>query len=181
MAKKIVLYIAMTLDGFIAKKDGSVDFLDKYNESGEDYGYKIFYKSVDSIIIGNTTYRQFGEKKEFMDYYKDKPIFVFSKKNNVTKNKENISFVNEDVESFCRKLKYNNTWLMGGGSILKSFLDKDLVDEFIITIMPELLGNGIRLFQSEKAFNQLRIKDIKTFKMNVVQITYAKKENQNWI
>lgn len=79
MAKKIVLYIAMTLDGFIAKKDGSVDFLDKYNESGEDYGYKIFYKSVDSIIIGNTTYRQFGEKKNLWIIIKINLFLFFQK------------------------------------------------------------------------------------------------------
>ncbi|MCA9495731.1 MAG: dihydrofolate reductase [Nanoarchaeota archaeon] len=177
MASKIVLYIAMTLDGFIAKENGSVDFLDKYNQSGEDYNYKIFYKAVDSIIMGNTTYSQFGDKKEFMDFYKNKPIFVFTRKLKDKKNKENITFVNEDVVKFHKNMKFEYTWLLGGGSIVKSFLEKGLIDEFIITIIPEFLGKGIRLFQDCDSFGNLKIKDIKRFKMNVIQITYGRREN----
>ena len=161
----------MSLDGFIARKNGSVDFLDTYNESKEDYGYNKFYASIDTIIMGNTTYKQFGHTKEFEDFYKDKPIFVFSKK---PKDKtKNITFVNDDIKKFTKTLK-GNIWMLGGASIFNEFLKNNLIDEFIITVIPVLLGNGIPLFNKNNIEKKLKLKDAKTYESGVVQVHYVK-------
>ncbi|MBT4351554.1 dihydrofolate reductase [archaeon] len=164
MSKKIILYVAMSLDGFIAKKNGSVDFLDKYNESGEDFGYYEFLDSISSVIIGNSTYKQFGAP------YKNKKIFIFSRKKH--ENKKDIIFVNGDIKEFAKKLK-NDTWMVGGASIFNEFLKYDLIDEFIITIIPVLLGEGILLF-TKSSIKNLKLIDTKSYDCGVVQVHYKK-------
>jgi len=171
MDKKVILYIAISLDGFIARKNGSVDFLDKYNKEGMDYGYKEFYASIGTIVMGNNTYEQFGDTKEFEEYYKSKPIFVFSRK--PKDKKKNITFVNEDVKEFVNNLK-NNAWLLGGASIFDEFLKKDLVDEFIITFIPVLLGEGIPLFKGEGIKKNLKLLNVKSYGLGVVQMHYER-------
>ncbi len=78
MPKKVILYIAMSLDGFIARKNGSVDWLDKFNNTGEDCGYEKFYDSINAVVMGSSTYKQILGFGEFP--YKSKKCFVFSKK-----------------------------------------------------------------------------------------------------
>ena len=175
MKNKIILYIAMSQDGFIARKNGSVDFLDKYNKSGDDYGYKEFYDSIGTIIMGNTTYKQFGHTKEFKSYYKDKPIYVFSKTNH--KNKDNITFVNCDALEFIKNLKPKNNkniWLLGGASIIDEFSKHDLIDEHIITVIPITLGEGIPLFKKDEHHKKLKLTDIKKYNIGVIQLRHKK-------
>ena len=164
MKRKIILYIAMSLDGFIASKDGSVGFLDPYNDKMPELGFNEFYSKIDSVIMGNTTFKQYGA-----DFYKAKQIYVFSK---TSKDKEeNVTFVNEDVKEFANKLK-GNVWMIGGSSIFNEFLKHNLIDEFIITIIPVLLGEGIPLFKD----NELKLKfmNVKSFDFGVVQLNYKK-------
>ncbi|MDP6627115.1 MAG: dihydrofolate reductase family protein, partial [Methanopyri archaeon] len=131
MGRKIILYIAASLDGFIARKDGFVDWLSPYENTEEDYGYKEFYDSVGTVVMGNTTYKGFGE------YYRDKPCFVFSR---VRKgNDGNATFVNGDMEESMKKINSTGTkniWLVGGGEVIDAFLRHDLIDELIISIIP---------------------------------------------
>jgi len=177
MKNKIILYISTTLDGFIARKNGSVDFLDPYNESGDDYGHKKFYESIGTIVMGNNTYKQFGSSKEFKEYYKGKPIFVFSRKSKGKK--ESITFVNENVTEFVRSIrskKNKNIWLLGGAGIIDEFLKHDLIDEYIITIIPILLGEGISLFKENNLTRKLKLVEIKKFNLGVVQVHYEKNE-----
>jgi len=177
MKNKIILYISMSLDGYIARKNGSVDFLDPYNESGEDYGYKEFYDTVGTIVMGNNTYRQFGASKEFKEYYKGKPIFVFSRKDKGKK--ENITFINDNVKEFVKRIRSKenkNIWLLGGAGIIDEFLKQDLIDEYIITIIPILLGDGISLFKESLKEKKLKLIDVKKFNLGVVQIHYGKND-----
>jgi len=171
--KKVILYISITLDGFIARKNGSVDFLDEYNESGDDYGYKKFYDSVGTIVMGNTTYQQFGNTKEFKEYYKGKPIFVFSRKKKGKK--DNVTFVRENVRKFIEELKETkNVWLIGGADLADEFLKYDLIDEFIITIIPKLIGEGISLFKKEGTGKKLKLKEVKSYNSGLAQIHYER-------
>jgi dihydrofolate reductase len=162
---KIILYIATSLDGFIANKTGLVDFLDKYNDSGEDYGYYKFLDSIQNVILGNTTYKEFGAP------YKDKKIFVFSKTKQ--KNTKEITFVNEDIVQFSKKLQ-GNTWMVGGASIFNEFLKHNLIDKFIITVIPVILGKGIPLF-NEGTEKKLSLINVKSYNFGVVQVKYIKK------
>jgi len=153
---KIIVYIASSLDGFIARENGDVDWLPQTGESS----YAKFYKSVDTVIMGKTTYDQvltFGKYP-----YKGKKSFVFSRTSQ--NNDENIEFVS-DVEKFVKDGfpgAGENIWLVGGAKIIASFLRKGVVDEIIITKIPILLGNGISIFQNLEDETKLEL--IKTEK-----------------
>jgi len=151
---KIIVYIASSLDGYVARENGSIDWLPEITESG----YDAFYKSVDTVIMGKTTYEQvltFGEYP-----YKGKKSFVFSRTN---QNKdENAEFVS-DVEKFVKDGFPNageNIWLVGGAQIISSFLKQGVVDEIIISVIPVLLGKGIPLFKNIE--NETKLEFVKT-------------------
>jgi dihydrofolate reductase len=163
--KKIILYVATSIDGFIARKNGSVDWLTQYNNSGEDFGYKEFLDSVETVILGNTTYR------EFKAPYENKKCYVFSRKN--TGKENNITYVNTDVKEFTDGLSENeNIWLVGGADITKEFLKNNLIDEFIITIIPIVLGKGIPLFAKGCGEHKLKLLNTKSYDSGVVQLHY---------
>lgn len=170
---KIILYIAATLDGFIARKNGDIDWLKPFENSKEDYGYKKFYKSIDGLLIGRKTYMQvltFGEYP-----YKEKPVYVFSKNKNI-RGENNTKIINENVKDTMKALKrkHNKMWLVGGSNLIKQFMLENLIDEFIISIIPITLGNGIPLFEKQKNTTALRLKSIKSYKSGIVQLHYTK-------
>ena len=141
---KIILYIAASLDGYIARETGDVDWL----PTNTDSGYDKFYKSIDIVVMGKKTYDQiltFGEYP-----YKEKKSFVFSRDNSQTRD-ENVEFAS-NVEEFAKKLtsivSRGDIWLVGGSELLSAFLRHKLVNEIIISVIPIVLGNGIPLFQN---------------------------------
>jgi len=161
--KKIILYIAQSLDGFVATKDKSVEWLDPYFD--EQYDYEDFMKSIDTVVQGNTTYQQFKPK------YEGKASFVFSQhpeKYSV----EGTTFVKGSPREFIEGLdedKHQNIWLVGGPMLLSEFLNEGLVDEFIIFTMPVLLGEGIHLFQKLKTPPKLSLLKTEKYKNGVIE------------
>ena len=154
--RKIILFIASSLDGYIARENGDIDWLPENTASG----YDDFIKSVDTIIMGKTTYDQV---LTFGDYpYKDKRSFVFTR---TDQNKdENIQFIS-DVEKFVKSGfpgAGENIWLVGGAQIIAFFLKQGVVDEIIISVIPVLLGKGISLFKN--LGNETKLELIKTEK-----------------
>ena len=140
---KVILYIASSLDGYIAKENGDVDWLPQNTDSG----YDAFYKKIDTLIMGKKTY---DEILTFGAYpYKRKKSYVFTRNDNITKD-ENVEFVS-NVEEFTRKLlssSENNIWLVGGAEIISTFLQYKLIDEIILSVIPIILDKGISLFQN---------------------------------
>jgi len=174
MTKNIMLYIATSLDGFIARKDGSVDWLSPYENGPEDYGYNDFYKKIEIVIMGNTTYKQVLSFGEFP--YRGKDCFVFTK-NKEKHIDENVIFVSKNAKDFISQLNLRenkNIWLVGGASIIDEFLKFDLIDEFVITIIPTLLGEGIPLFKGRSIKKILKLIDVKTFDPGLVQLYYKR-------
>ena len=153
---KILVYIATSLDGFVAREDGNIDWLPQDSESS----YDVFYKSIDTVIMGKTTYDQvltFGEYP-----YKDKKSFVFTRTSK--NNDDNVEFVS-DIEKFVKDGfpgAGKNIWLVGGAKIIVSFLKIGIVDEIITTIIPVLLGKGIPLFKNIE--NEIKLELVKTEK-----------------
>lgn len=152
---KVVLYIAASLDGYIARENGKVDWLPENDVSG----YEEFYKTIDIVVMGRTTFEQvltFGEYP-----YKDKKSYVFTKNknsNNYTKNK-NIVFV-PNVEKFVKDVLSNtdkNIWLIGGEKIISSFFNHDIIDEIILFVVPVVLGKGIPLFSNIQKETKLEL------------------------
>lgn len=167
MVRKIVLFIASSLDGFIAREDGSIDWL----FSDGDYGYTKFFRSIDTVIMGRKTY---DVSLAFGDYpYKGKKGYVFTRK--LTKRADkNTEFVSDPV-SLCKKLKRSpgkNIWLVGGSDIISVLTNAGLVDEIILSTHPIILGKGIPLFKDIKREINLRlVKSIK-FGTGLLQAYY---------
>jgi dihydrofolate reductase len=163
---KIILYIAASLDGCIARETGDVDWL----PTNTDSGYDEFYKLIDTVIMGKKTYDQiltFGEYP-----YKEKKSFVFSRDNSLTKD-ENVEFTSS-VEEFVRILTSSskeNVWLVGGSELLSAFLRHKLVNEIILSVIPIVLGNGISLFQNIN--QEIKLELMKTTKYSgLVELHY---------
>ena len=162
---KIILYIASSLDGYIARENGDVDWL----PINTDSGYDNFYKSIDTVIMGKKTYDQI---LTFGDYpYKGKKSYVFTRNDSLTKD-ENVEFAS-NVEEFSRNLvsSKGNIWLVGGSELFSAFLEHKLVDEIILSIIPTVLGKGIPLFQNINQETNLKL--IKTTEYSgLAELTY---------
>ncbi|MGY5878757.1 MAG: dihydrofolate reductase family protein [Candidatus Thorarchaeota archaeon] len=142
------VYIATSLDGFIATSEGGLDWLDEIpNAEGNDFGYAEFMSRIDALVMGRKT---FEKVLSFGVWSYDKPVFVLSRsKISIPTELENkVEVVNEEPVKLVNTLKgrgYQNLYIDGGFTI-QSFLSEDLIDEMIITRVPVLLGNGIPLF-----------------------------------
>ncbi|MDQ0208779.1 dihydrofolate reductase family protein [Alkalicoccobacillus murimartini] len=164
MSRKVVLFIAVSLDGYIATKEESLEWL--FNVEGEgDNGYAEFYDTVDTVIMGRKTYDWISTQMEDEFPYKGKQCYIFTTSTE-QEEKENITFVNEEISSLLNRLKQQegkNIWIAGGGGLLQSFLDAEQVDEMIITVAPTLIGKGIRLFPEGDYQLNWRLKGTRTF------------------
>jgi dihydrofolate reductase len=161
--RKLVLFIAASLDGYIATKDDSLEWLFKVEGEG-DNGYSEFYNTVDTILIGRRTYDWIVDKEKENFPYKNKKCYVFSK--SLSGEDKNVEFINSDIVEFTNKIKEEpggNIWIVGGGDLLHFFIKERLVDEFIITIAPTLIGRGIPLFKEIDFELELRLKGIRQF------------------
>lgn len=174
---KIVLCIAASLDGYIARPDGSVDWLDSYQTEGEDYGYGEFYESIDALMMGRETYeivRNLGDWP-----YADKSTYVLTQQE-LSSDNQRIIFTSKDPISLSRFFQsqgYEKIWLAGGGQLAASFLKYNLIDEIILSLIPICLGEGVPLFPnnsgSQKDFTLI---DTKSYSSGIVQIHYRKND-----
>lgn len=147
-ARKLVLYIAQSLDGYIAREDESLDWLFKCEGAG-DNGYSAFYETVDTILLGRKTYQWVLRNVESGFPYRGKKCYVFSR--TLTGKSESVEYVNQDVVSFTASLKARHgkdIGMVGGTEVLNPLLCEKLVDDFIIHVAPTIIGQGIPLFKS---------------------------------
>lgn len=161
--RKLVLYIASSLDGYIATEEHNLDWL--FTTEGEgDNGYSKFYDTVDTVLIGRTTYDWIIEHEKGNFPYKGKECYVFSRTKKA--DNEDITFINGDVAKFLEDLKNikgKNIWIVGGSNLLQAFVKEKLVDELIVNIAPVLLGKGIPLFNNNDFQTPLSLKSNKSF------------------
>ena len=172
MERKVILFIAMSLDGYIAREDGDLEWLSVVDDPPQDYGYNDFLNSVDTVIMGRKSYQKvlsFG-----IDFpHKNKTCYVFSK--TLSGADENVTFVNGNIFDFILELKNapgKDIYLDGGSEIISEILKHNLIDTYIISVIPILIGNGIPLFK--KGGDQIPLKLIKStsFKSGLVQLEY---------
>ncbi|KGX86853.1 dihydrofolate reductase family protein [Pontibacillus litoralis] len=161
--RHVVLFIASSLDGYIATKDESLEWLFKVEGKG-DNGFSQFYETTDTILMGKKTYDWII--KQGMEHfpYKDKDCYVFTR--STMEDTEDVKVVQNDVTSFVQSLKNQsgkNIWIVGGGELLHTFLQAHLVDELIITVAPTLIGTGIPLFKERNDHINLSLKDTQKF------------------
>lgn len=169
--RKLVLYIASSLDGYIATNEHNLDWLFSIDGEG-DNGYSRFYDTIDTILIGRITYDWIIEHENGRFPYQGKECYVFSK----TKKEDNehVTFIDKNIVQFLQDLKNKNgknIWLVGGGELLSTFIKEKLVDEIIINIAPTLLGKGIPLFKNNDFQTSLILKNINRFNQ-FVELSY---------
>jgi len=175
MNRKVILYIAMSLDGYIATKNENLDFLSLVEQEGEDYGYADFIKTVDTVIVGRKTY----DKVLSMGFdfpHADKESYIITRTPKPTIG--NIQFYTENLEALILKLKEKdgqNIFVDGGAEIVNLMMNDNLIDVFCVSIIPVLLGDGISLFQDNRPELQLKFVRSETFKSGLVQIWYQKR------
>jgi dihydrofolate reductase len=171
--RKVVLYIATSLDGYIARDNGDIDWLSMVESPNEDYGYKDFLASVDTVIMGRKTYDQVLTFGDFP--YNDKKCYVISK---TTRPKdEYVEFFNGDICKLISEIRQKdglNIWLVGGAEIVGEFLSKNLIDEYIISILPILLGKGIPLFRGDMPEIRLQLCRNVAYPSGFVQLSYER-------
>lgn len=177
--RKIIVMIATSADGFIARKDGAVDWLDRPRPKGEDYGMAAFYKSVDTILYGRKTYDtavKFVEQGVEIPDQGDIRNYVFSRRRPPKKLLPGFEFVKEPIKKFTKRLrakKGKNIWMMGGGGIIASFLDEGEIDEFMISVIPVFIGEGIPLIAPRQRTLPLKLLSMKEYSDGVVRLHYA--------
>jgi dihydrofolate reductase len=176
--RKIIVYIATSADGYIARPDGDVEWLNRLPHKF-DYGMNAFYGSIDTILWGRKTYDW------LLSYYKKKgkkegmfdtklANYVFSRKP-PKHAAAGVEFVSVPVKAFAKRLraaKGKHIWMMGGGGLIASFLDAGEIDEFDVHVMPTFIGEGIPLVAPRHRDITLRMLATKKYPDGVVRLRY---------
>lgn len=173
--RKLILYIAMSLDGYIATHDNDISFLSVVEEEGQDYGYQAFMDTIDTVILGRKTYQKVADMGyEYAPEGKTVYVITRTEKNS----KGHVHFYTGSLENLVKQLKSKqgkHIFCDGGAEIVNELLKDNLIDEFIISVIPILLGNGIRLFKDGNSQQNLQLIDSKHFEKGLVQLHYTRK------
>jgi dihydrofolate reductase len=173
-SRKIIVNIATSADGFIARKDGDLDWLTNRPPPKGFYGFSKFITSIDAKVLGRKTFDvsvRLGAK-----FDTNTPHYVFSRQMPPKSLPSGVEFVSDEVGKFARRLRAGdgkNVWLMGGGEIIASFLDAQAIDEFIISVVPTFIGDGVPLIAPRHRDVPLRLKLVTPFPDGVVQLHYV--------
>jgi dihydrofolate reductase len=172
--RKVILYISMSLDGYIARVDGDISFLSLMEQKDQDYGYADFNKTVDTVIVGRKSY----DKVVSMGFkypHNDKDVFIISKTRH--ENSGSFKYYSGSLKTLVSGLKSKpgkNIYCDGGSLIVNELLKENLIDEFIISVIPIILGDGIELFTRGRPEISLRLINCEKFETGLVQIHYEK-------
>lgn len=172
--RDVVLFIAMSLDGYIADSNGKVDWLKGQNENEEkNDSYSAFVNEADTVIMGWKTYFQIVTELSPEEWvYSYLKSYVITHREAVST--DIIEFTSEDPCDLVRKLKQENgknIWICGGSDLIRQLMKEDLIDVYYISVIPIILGNGIPLF--EKTNNEIKLQLIKTHSCNgITELIY---------
>jgi len=176
--RKIIVYIATSADGYIARPNGDVEWLNRRPRT-DDIGMKAFYRTIDTILWGRKTYdgalayfRKKGMKGELFDTRLAN--YVFSRKP-PKRPAPGVEFVSEPVKAFAQRLRTTpgkHIWMMGGGELIASFLDANEIDEFDIHVIPTLIGEGIPLIAPRYRDVSLHLRSARKGPEGVVRLRY---------
>ena len=166
-------FVASSLDSYISRKDGGVDWL----FMDQDYGMKDFFASVDVAVMGRKTYEKALELSPQGVNFPGMKAYVFS--HLLSKGqKDQVEVVSDDPESWLKSIRAEpgkDIWLVGGGEMVREFLQKRLVNEIGISIHPRLLGNGVPLYAQPYPETKLELVRSKTYPNGLLQVFYRVK------
>jgi len=163
------VFIATTLDGFIARPDGGLDFLSIVEREGEDYGYSKFFDSVDTLVIGRKTYET---ALSFPSWpYGGKRVVVMTTKKRVPKYDE--TFFSGTATDLAASLRDRKRVYVDGGSVIRQFLSEKILTDVTLSILPIMIGSGTRLFGDLTSDVNLTLVDSQAFPSGLVQLEYV--------
>jgi len=171
--RKIIVNIATSADGYIARSDGDIGWLTRRPTPRGFYGMDKFIQSIDTKLLGRNTYDislQLGAKFDSKTKY-----YVFSRQPSPNSVSTGVEFITGGIGEFAERLqgqKGKNIWMMGGGEIIASFLDEGAIDEFIISVVPVFIGEGIPLIARRHRDIRLSLHAVRRFPDGVVQLHY---------
>ena len=173
---EVIYYVAASLDGYIATLDGDIEWLAPFEGPDEDYGYAQFYDSVQAVLLGRRTYETSLAFEQWP--YPGKPCWVFSHGNirslstDVIRTAQNPAEVMAEIAT--RGLQ--RAWLVGGGALAASFRAQGLITEYIVTIVPAVLGAGVPLFADSGPHERLELVEANSYPKGLVQLRYLRVE-----
>ena len=172
--RKIIAFIATSVDGYIARPDGDVGWLDRPRPKG-NYGYAAFFKSIDTILWGRKTYAKGIEMGMTASRFAPGTRNYLFSRHPPKSLLAGFESVHEPIKTFAQRLRAQpgkNIWMMGGGGIIASFLDEGEIDEFSIHVIPVIIGEGIPLVQPRHRSVPLKLLSTKKFPDGVVHLHY---------
>jgi dihydrofolate reductase len=172
--RKVIVHIATSADGYIARTDGDLDWLTARPAPAGFYGIDAFTRSIDTKVLGRKTYdaslrmgAEFGSR--------DRTI-IFSRNPRPPDAPPTVEFTDEAIGMFVNRLRQipgKDIWLMGGGELIASFLDAQAIDEFVISVVPIFIGDGIPLIARHHRHVPLSLQATQRFEDGLVQLHYA--------
>jgi dihydrofolate reductase len=176
--RKIIVYVATSADGYLARPDGDVEWLNRRPRT-VDYGLRAFYTTIDTILLGRKTYDlalDYSQKRGSRGGMFDTKHanYVFSRKP-AKPTTLPVEFVSEPVKAFAQRLRAapgKHIWMMGGGELIASFLDAGEIDEFDIHVIPTFIGEGIPLVAPRHRDVPLRLRSARKYPDGVVRLRY---------
>jgi dihydrofolate reductase len=175
--RRFIVYIAVSADGYIARPDGDVEWLNR--RPHEDYGMRAFYRTIDTILLGRKTYDwavDYARRHRLKAGVFDTKVanYVFSRRP-PRKKAPGVEFVSQPVRTFARRLRTTpgkHVWIMGGAGLIASFLDANEIDELDIHVIPTFIGKGIPLVAPRHRDLSLRLRSTKRYADGVVRLRY---------
>jgi dihydrofolate reductase len=172
--RKIIVYIATSADGYIARPDGDMAWLTKRPAPKGFYGWEAFTRSIEAKIMGRKTFDL--SVSMGAPFRADDVHYVFSRRPAPSSVPAGVQFITEPIGAFAKRLrnsKGKNVFMMGGGDLIASFLDAGEIDEFIINVIPTFIGEGIPLIARRHFEVPLLLRRVKPFRDGVVQLHYV--------
>ena len=171
--RKVIVHIGTSADGYIARPDGDLEWLTSRPAPEGFYGMNAFMNTIDTKLLGRKTYEaslQMGARFDSGDSY-----YVFSRHPPTTGAPPGVEFVKDEIGEFVNRLREQpgkDIWLMGGGELIASFLDEHAIDEFVISVAPVFIGDGIPLIAQRHRHVPLELLSSDRFEDGLVQLHY---------
>lgn len=174
--RKLSLFIATSLDGYIAGLNDDLSFLKPFEIEGEDYGYDSFTANIDTIIVGRKTFDKVFKEVGFSHYDNgQRDVYVITRTTKESVGRTN--FHSGNLIDLVKQLKSENgknIYCDGGAEIINQLLQHDLIDEFIISVILILVGDGTKLFKDGRPEQKLELISVKTFEKGLTQLHYKR-------
>lgn len=175
--RNVILFIAMSLDGYIADSNGGVGWLNGQGSESENIDvYSEFVKGIDTILMGWNTYYQITTELSPTEWiYGDFTTFVIT--HNELDSTERIRFTDERPTDLLKRLKTEDgkdIWICGGANLVRQIMREDLIDQYYISVMPTLLGSGIRLFENAEKEIKLKLQRTQTYN-GIIDLVYTRR------